>query len=204
MICGGDELSHSQNGSNNAYCQDNEMTWFDWNLDDTRKEFLDFVSKLIQIRRTQPVFQRRRFFKGRPIRGVKDITFLSPNGEEMDEASWDAGFVKCLGISLAGDLIGDVDEDGDKIVGETLLILLNAHHEPLDFTFPDHQPDRQWERMLDTDDAQATTTFHEKGSNYTLNGRTVALFRLRSRQEPAGKALSAEQAEKLLDKSGVR
>jgi isoamylase len=200
MICAGDELSHSQNGSNNAYCQDNEITWFDWDLDDSKKEFLDFVSKLIQIRKTQPVFQRRRFFKGRPIRGVKDITWLSPNGEEMDEASWDAGFTQCVGVRLAGDLIGDVDEDGDSIVGETLLILLNAYHEPLPFTFPKHQHDRHWERQVDTADAGAETTFHEGGDSYEIQGRSVIVFRLRFRREQAGKALSAEQSEKLLDK----
>jgi len=200
MILMGDEIGRTQKGNNNAYCQDNEITWLDWDLDDAKKEFLDFVSKLIQIRKTQPVFQRRRFFKGRPIRGVKDITWLAPNGEEMDDTSWDAGFVKCLGVRLAGDRIGDVDDDGDPIIGETLLILLNADHESQPFTLPAHQPDRHWECLSDTADSLTEARFHEGGESYESQGRSLIVFRLRNRHEQAGKALSAEQSEKLLDK----
>src|SRR5262249_24211322 len=152
---GGDELGHSQNGNNNAYCQDNELTWFDWDLDEAREQFLGFVARLVRVRQTQPVFQRRRFFKGRPIWGVKDISWLGPAGVDMTDEAWSAGFVKCLGVRLAGDRIGDVDDDGDPIVGEPLLILLNAHHEPVPFTFPKHQPERHWERIIDTADPAA-------------------------------------------------
>ena len=204
MICGGDELGHTQNGNNNAYCQDNDITWFDWDLDEPRRKFLDFVAKLVHIRPAQPVFQRRRFFKGRPIRGVKDITWLSPNGEEMTRRDWAAGFIKCVGVRLAGDLIDDVDEDGERIVGETILILLNAYHEPIPFTLPEHQPDRHWERLFDTADPAAESSFHEGKEAYDLQGRSVVAFRLRSRHEEAGKALSAEQSEKLLEKAGAK
>ncbi len=200
MICAGDELGHSQGGSNNAYCQDNEITWFSWDLDDSRKEFLDFVGMLIQIRKTQPVFQRRRFFKGRPIRGVKDISWLGPNGEEMDEAAWSAGFVKCVGVRLAGDLIDDLDDDGNKITGETVMTILNAHHEPVPFTMPPHQANRHWERLFDTADPEVTAAFYEAAQVYDVQGRSVVTFRLRDRNEKPGKALSSEQAEKLLDK----
>ena len=89
--------------------------------------------------------------------------------------------------------IGDLDEDGDPIVGETLLILLNADHESQAFTVPEHQPDRHWERLVDTADASAEASFHEGGEAYQSLGRSVIVFRLRSRHEPAGKALSAEQ-----------
>ena len=200
MICAGDELSHSQGGSNNAYCQDNDITWFDWTMTESKANFLDFVSMLIQLRKTQPVFQRRRFFKGRPIRGVKDISWLNPGGEEMTDADWDAGFVKCVGVRLAGDLIEDVDDDGNRIVGETMLTILNAHHEPIPFMLPPHQPERHWERMVDTAFGTTQTSYHEAGQFYDAQGRSVIVFRLRNRNEPAGKALSAEQAEKLLDK----
>ncbi len=204
MICGGDELSHSQNGNNNAYCQDSDLTWMDWDLDPTRQEFLDFVTKLVRIRHTQPVFQRRRFFKGRPIRGVKDISFLEPSGEEMTDEAWNAGFVKCLGVRLAGDRIGDVDEDGDPIVGETLMILVNAHHEPIPFSFPLHQAERHWEMLVDTANPPAEPSFHEgKKEPYNLQGRSLAVFRLRARHEEAGKAISAEQADHLYEE-GVK
>ena len=197
MICAGDELSHSQGGSNNAYCQDNDITWFDWELDENREKFLDFVAKLVTIRRTQPVFQRRRFFKGRPIRGVKDITWLAPSGEEMDEGAWDEAFVKCVGVRLAGDQIDEVDEDGDKIVGETILILLNSHDLGVPFTLPTHQGDRHWEMIIDTAHPDAEASFHDGGEVYDFEGRSVAVFRLRSRNEPAGKTISAEQVDHL-------
>ncbi|WP_435006073.1 glycogen debranching protein GlgX [Tundrisphaera lichenicola] len=204
MICGGDELSHTQKGSNNAYCQDNEITWFDWELDEERESFLEFVAKLVHIRATQPVFQRRRFFKGRPIRGVKDIAWLSPVGGEMTEADWAAGFIQCVGVLLAGDLIEDLDEEGDRIVGETVLILLNAYHEPIDFTMPEHQSSRHWELLFDTAEPEAEVSFHEGKATFKLEGRSVVAFRLRSVHEEAGKVLSAEQSEKILEKTGGR
>ena len=109
MMLGGDELSHSQQGNNNAYCQDNELNWLDWELDDRQKSFLEFTQAVIFLRKTQPVFQRRKFFLGRAIRGsnVKDISFFNPSGHEMSDEDWNAGFVRCLGVRLAGDLIGD-------------------------------------------------------------------------------------------------
>jgi glycogen operon protein len=180
MLCGGDELGRSQNGNNNAYCQDNELTWLDWNLDDARRRFLDFVRKVVQIRQSQPVFERRRFFKGRPIRGVKDISWLDPSGNDMTDEAWNAGFVKCIGVRLAGDQIGDVDESGESIFGETLLILMNAHHEPIRFTFPKHQPERHWERLLDTTDPGMEPSTHTEDTTYDLQGRSLAVFRLPS------------------------
>src|SRR5205823_5817820 len=97
--------------NNNAYCQDNELTWLDWELDEREREFLDFVRKVTRIWVKQPVFQRRHFFQGRSIRGsdIKDISWLEPSGGEMADGDWDVGFVKCLGVRLAGDLIGEVD-----------------------------------------------------------------------------------------------
>jgi glycogen operon protein len=201
MICGGDELGHSQNGNNNAYCQDNELTWLDWDLEGRRQSFLDFVKRVIRIRETQPVFLRRKFFKGRPIRGVKDITWLEPGGGEMDDEAWKAGFVKCLGVRLAGDVIGDVDEMGEPIVGETVLILLNAHHEPIPFSLPEHQPERHWERLIDTADPDAESSFHDGKQQYDLQGRSVVVFRLRDRHEKGGEALSAKQADQILGRT---
>ena len=100
MICGGDELSHSQKGNNNAYCQDSELTWLNWELDQTQTDFLEFVRKAARIWKEQPVFQRRRFFQGRRIRGsdIKYISWFNPGGEEMTDSDWDAGFIKCLGV----------------------------------------------------------------------------------------------------------
>src|SRR5256714_3731487 len=126
MLSSGDELGHTQNGNNNTYCQDNDLTWLDWNLNPEQQKFLDFVKRVTQVWHDNPVLHRRKFFLGRKIRGsdVKDISWFEPSGQEMSDAAWDAGYVKCLGVRLAGDLTGDIDERGEPIKGDTLLILL--------------------------------------------------------------------------------
>jgi isoamylase len=202
MICGGDELSHTQKGNNNAYCQDNELTWLHWDLNDEQRAFLDFVRRVVRVWKEQPVFQRRGFFQGRSIRGtdIKDISWLEPSGEEMNDEAWNAGFVKCLGVRLAGDLIGDVDERGEPIVGDTLLLLLNAHHEKIPFTMPALKEGQRWERLLDTAEAVSEPGLMGGGEQFDLQGRSMAVFRTRQEQEdqqPA--ALTPAQVERVLD-----
>ena len=113
---------------------------------------------MTQVWHEQPVLHRRKFFQGRAIRGtdIKDISWFEPSGQEMSDAAWDAGFVKCLGVRLAGDLIGDVDERSEPIRGDTLLILLNAHHEELPFQLPPTLAGQHWELVFDTAHPQAT------------------------------------------------
>jgi glycogen operon protein len=105
MICAGDEISRTQRGNNNAYCQDNKVSWLNWNLTEQQIKLFDFVKTLIRIRAEQPVLRRRQFFQGRPIRGseVKDVAWLDPSGREMPDEAWASGFVRCLGMLLAGD-----------------------------------------------------------------------------------------------------
>jgi glycogen operon protein len=179
MLCGGDELSHTQNGNNNTYCQDNELTWLNWELTPEQQGFLDFVRQAASIWTEQPVFQRRRFFQGRSIRGsdIKDISWFNPSGEEMTDADWNAGFVKCLGVRLAGDLIGDVDERGEPITGETLLLLLNAHHEPIPFALPASKLEHHWERLLDTVEGPPEAKPLVAGEKYALAGRSLVVMR---------------------------
>ena len=138
MLLAGDELGHTQNGNNNTYCQDNELTWLSWDLDEEQKGFCEFVRNLIGILRTQPVFQRRKFFLGRAIRGegIKDISWFEPSGQEMTEEAWSTGYARCLGMRLAGDLIGEIDERGEPIKGDSILLLMNAHHEAISFMLP--------------------------------------------------------------------
>jgi glycogen operon protein len=156
MLLAGDELGHTQRGNNNPYCQDNDITWLNWELAPEQKEFLTFVRRLIQLRKQQPVLQRRKFFQGRAIRGsaIKDIMWFEPSGHEMTDKAWNAGFVRCLGVRWAGTLHNEVDERGRPIVGDTLLILLNAHHESITFTLP-ATGGGVWERVLDTARVQA-------------------------------------------------
>jgi glycogen operon protein len=201
MMLAGDELSHTQKGTNNAYCQDNEISWLDWDLDDRRKGFLEFVRKAARTWRTQPVFQRRRFFKGRPIRGekIKDISWLAPDGKEMSDEAWDSGFVRCLGMRLAGDHISEVDERGEPIVGETLLILMNGHVEAIPFTLPPHLSGQHWECLFDTADPEAAPCFMRSETVYDLRERSLVVLRVRPDSEPAGAAFSAQQSSRLLE-----
>jgi glycogen operon protein len=198
MLLGGDELSHSQKGNNNGYCQDNELTWLNWQLDDEQKDFLEFVRTVIHLWRENSVFHRRKFFKGRAIRGsdIKDISWFEPSGQEMSDEAWNAGFVKCLGARLAGDLIGDRDERGEPLVGDTMLLLLNAHHEGLPFVLPAAKSDHYWERVLDTAEPKATPRVCEPGEKYPLQARSFALLRTRLRDEPAP-SFSVAQVETL-------
>jgi isoamylase len=199
MICGGDELSHTQLGNNNAYCQNNEISWLHWDLDEDQKKFLDFVRKVTRIWREQPVFQRRTFFQGRKIRGqnVTDISWFNPSGKDMSDEDWGAGYVKCLGMRLAGDLIGDVDERGEPIVGQTLLALLNAHHEAIPFILPETRPDHHWELMFDTAQESNEPALFVGGATYPLKDRSVALLRTVTPEE-AGQVITVPQVNTLI------
>jgi isoamylase len=201
MICAGDELGHSQRGNNNAYCQDNELTWLHWDLDADRQDFLNFVRKVTGLWRTQPVFQRRRFFHGRGIRGseVKDISWIDPAGQEMSDEAWSADFVRCLGVRLAGDLIGDLDDQGQPVVGDSFLLLLNAHHEGIPFHLPATKAEHQWERVLDTADPAADSTVFAADAVYALSARSLCVLRTKGSivAEPAAhehRELRAEAA----------
>jgi isoamylase len=178
MMYSGDELGHTQNGNNNTYCQDNELTWLDWELAPENQELLDFVKRLTTVWAEQPVLHRRKFFQGRALRGsdIKDVLWYEPTGEVMTDEDWAAGFVKCLGMRLDGQLIGDRDERGEPIKGDTLLIILNAHHEDLPFRLPAAAP--QWERLFDTADPQADGARFDPLQPYPLRARSLALFRL--------------------------
>jgi glycogen operon protein len=198
MLLSGDELSHTQKGNNNAYCQDNELTWLNWELNDGQRDFLEFVKKVIRLWKAQPVFQRRRFFQGRAIRGsdIKDISWLAPDGKEMDDKAWNAGFVKCLGMRLAGDTIGEMNERGERIVGDTLLLLLNAHHEAIPCTLPLHKVGQEWEFVFDTADPKAAPRVMPDGEAYNLVGRSLAVFRIKAPVgEPAAVVLPAQARE---------
>jgi glycogen operon protein len=180
MISGGDEIGRSQQGNNNAYCQDNEISWTHWDLTPDQREFVEFTSRLVAIRREHPVLRRRRFFRGRAVRGagVKDIAWLDPVGVEMTDESWSEGYVRCLGVRLEGNAIDEVDERGHPIVGDTLLLLLNAHHDRIDFTLPPEGDDERWVRLLDTSDPRASGEAFEGEGRYPLEGRSIVLFKL--------------------------
>ena len=150
MIVGGDEIGRTQHGNNNAYCQDNEVSWFDWDTMD--RGLLEFTRRVIRIRREHPVFRRRGWFKGRPLhgKGISDIAWLRTDGEEMSEEDWQTGFAKSLMVFLNGDRMNDLDESGKRVLDASFLLLFNAHHEPLDFTLPPGMFGNKWSVVLDT------------------------------------------------------
>jgi isoamylase len=199
MLLAGDEFSHTQQGSNNTYCQDNERTWLNWELSTEQQAFYDFVRSVIQLQRTQPVFQRRKFFLGRPIRGegILDISWFDPSGEEMTEEAWNTGYARCLGVRWAGDLIGETDDKGDPIVGDTILLLMNAHHDAIPFTLPALKEGQQWERLLETAEGSAAPSQVDGQQPYELPGRSMAVLRTRAQleeaQQPEATAAAAER-----------
>jgi glycogen operon protein len=133
----------------------------------------------VRLWKSQPVLQRRQFFQGRPIRGdqVHDLLWLTPHGRRMSDFDWKAGYVRCLGMRLEGRMTDEIDERGRRIIGDTLLILLNSHHEAIPFRLPDHAADEFWQPLLDT--AQEPL-FHKLWSQdmYPLQGRSLAVLRL--------------------------
>jgi glycogen operon protein len=147
MMTGGDEIGRTQRGNNNAYCQDNEVTWYDWTHTD--KELLDFTRRLIALRKAHPVFRRRRWFHGQPIRGVTDIVWFKPDGTEMTEDDWGSGFAQSIGVLFNGEAIPTRDERGRRIVDDSFITLLNAHQDAIQWRLPQAFA-TGWEYVLDT------------------------------------------------------
>ncbi len=183
MICGGDEIGRTQQGNNNAYCQDNELSWYDWNLTKNQQHLLEFTKEVIAIKKEHPVFHRRRFFQGKALKDseVKDIAWFAANGKEMGENDWNKG-LRALGIRLSGDAIEETDELGKPITDDTFLLLVNAFHEPVLFTLPAHRKEVRWEAMLDTRGPLNPKDLKpfKGGQKYNVGPRTLALLRLRS------------------------
>jgi isoamylase len=186
MILAGDEIGNSQSGNNNAYCQDNPIGWVKWDLDERRRRLLAFTQRLMEIVHEQPVFHRRRFFHGQPIGNAEspDIAWFEPSGEKMSPEAWSQEFVRCLGVQLNGNSI-DVDETGEEISGDTLLILFNADQaSTIPFVLPPLADEgEQWQLMLDTSDLDAATGLFSSGEHYALSHCSLALFRVRRPEE---------------------
>ncbi len=183
MLYSGDELGHTQLGNNNAYCHDNELTWLNWNLTPEKHQFLEFVKRLVQLRRRHPVLRRRRFFHGRPIHGttVKDIYWFEPSGAEMTEEAWRREFVRCLGAGLVGPQMDEVDVHGNTLTDDILLMLFNGNSELVPFHFPERARQLEYaERLLDTAVSESESLRVDIAMPYPLQARSLALFALRA------------------------
>ncbi len=154
MIAHGDEIGRSQCGNNNVYCQDNEIAWMDWDLDDEAADMLAFTQQVVALRLRHPVFRRRRFFRGRADHGgenqVGDIAWFTPSGAHMTEQDWANGFARSVSVFLNGDAILEPDDHGQQVIDDSFLILFNAHYEPLTFTLPMKDYGLRWSIVLDT------------------------------------------------------
>lgn len=181
MLCGGDELGRTQGGNNNAYCQDNELSWYDWGLDERRHALLGFTKRLVQLRRDHPVLRRRKFFQGRSIRGsdIKDITWLRADGQEMTDEEWGSPGPSCIGMLLRGDAMDEVDQNGDRVTDDTLLVILNSHQEPAQFNVPALLQGLLWEVLIDTNapDVAESRQPVASGESLPLAERSLVLLR---------------------------
>jgi glycogen operon protein len=156
MITHGDEVGRTQLGNNNVYCQDSELSWMDWSLVDKNADLLAFARKVTRLRKKHPVFRRRRFFDGEPIRSgdeVRDIAWLTPGGREMTHDDWDKSFHhRCVAVFLNGDAITAPDARGERVVGDSFLLCFNAHDQYVEFITPDEDYAQEWTVELDTHD----------------------------------------------------
>ncbi len=177
MICGGDELGRTQKGNNNAYCQDNDISWVHWSLDDEDEEFLEFTRMLIRLRQRHPVLRRRRFFQGRPLRGhgVKDLVWIDPSGVEMTDEMWMSLHVQCLGMMLSGIGLDETTSRGEPIDDETLCVLLNGGEAPVEFVVPVLESGVPWTVVFDTAKPRLKSA-PLAGTTYALAGRSVVLL----------------------------
>ncbi len=197
MISGGDELGRTQLGNNNSYCQDNAISWYNWELSDSDHDFLEFVQQLIKIRQSQPVLQRRKFFEGKvidPELGNKDVLWLDSSGDELTAKAWDDPELRSFGVLLDGNSITEIDEHGDRILGNTILILWNASIEDLTFQLPIKHivkppafggiQDNEicWKLLVDTAES-ARESCWEFGGDYDVKALSLVLFELAKKDE---------------------
>ena len=177
MLLGGDEMGRTQQGNNNAYCQDNELSWFDWESMDG--PMVNFTSRLIALRKEHPIFRRRRWFHGRALHGkdVVDVAWFRPDGTEMEDADWESGFAKSMGVYLNGDEIHSTDSLGARIVDDSFLVVFNAHHENEGFTLPPEGFGPAWVKVIDTADSLSEGDQFKAGEVFEVTGRSLVLLR---------------------------
>jgi isoamylase len=180
MLLAGDEIGRTQGGNNNAYCQDNEISWVDWTPEHMDRDTFSFVRQLIALHKEHPVFRRRKFFQGRKIKGaeIKDIVWLRPDGGEMTDEEWNQDFARCLGVALSGAAIDEVNERGQRVSDENFLLLMNAHFEEIPFALPAPPLGAGWIALIDTScqiSGDANRFFFGSDS-YPLQARSLTLL----------------------------
>ncbi len=178
MICGGDEFARSQRGNNNAYCQDNELTWYDWKLDDSRVRLMEFTRKLVKLRLTHPNLHRRKFFQDRTIRNslVRDIAWYGADGNEMPESSWTTEWTRSMALMLNGKTLQVSDEEGNPLEDDSFLIMVNAFHEGVEFALPPVPNGSPWCQVMDTQNIDDPFKEVKVGNRVIVGPRSMMVF----------------------------
>ena len=176
MISGGDEIGRTQQGNNNAYCQDNPTSWYDWTPTPEKESLLDFTSRLIALRRAHPNLRRRKFFQGEEVRSSQDISWYGTNGKELDSEAWGAPWGRSLGMMLNGKTLNTTDRLGNPVVDVTFLLLLNANHEAVDFVLPPPPAEGQWKCLLSTSRLGSPFKSSVGRKKMKLKGRSLILL----------------------------
>jgi glycogen operon protein len=180
MLLAGDGVGRTQRGNNNAYCQDNEISWVDWDLSFEDLRLFAFVQRVIALRKAHPVFRRRSFFQGRSIKGTstKDILWLTPSGQELSDEEWQHSFARCLGLFLSGEGLDERDRQGRPVTDSSFLLLLNAHNDAIPFRLPAIGSGSEWLLLIDThrDRFPGRDERVSPGTEFALQGRSLALF----------------------------
>lgn len=175
MLLAGDEISRTQKGNNNAYCQDNEISWLNWKKAD--KELLQFTQKLIHFRKSHPAFRRRRWFQGQPIKGIEDIAWFLHDGTEMSEEHWNTHFAKTLSVFLFGKGIHALGPKGEQITDDSFYLIFNAHHDALPFKLPSEKFGKTWTKVIDTSNSKIEPQGEYKAQEeITVAGRSIILL----------------------------
>ena len=185
MINSGDEVARTQHGNNNAYCQDSEISWFDWNLTDDRKRLREFTRKLIQFRLAHPNLHRKKFFQDREIRKkgdgtllgvIKDIQWFNPDGNEVSDEAWNAGWSRAIALLLNGKTLQMMDDDGNWVVDDSFLVLVNASHEGVEFALPESPSGNGWCVVLDTESLDDPFAEADAAEKVIVGGRALKLL----------------------------
>jgi glycogen operon protein len=182
MLAGGDEVARSQRGNNNGYCLDNELTWYDWNLDEPRKRLLEFTARLIHLRSSHPNLHRRKFFQDRPIRKEcediveMDIAWFNTDGKQVSDETWHTAWNRAVCVLLNGQTLQVTDEEGKPVIDNSFLLIINAAQDGVEFTLPPCQTSGQWCQLMSTEDIEDPFRGKDPTNKVIVGGRSLLLF----------------------------
>jgi isoamylase len=185
MLTGGDEFARTQMGNNNGYCQDSDISWFNWNLGDAQKRLRDFTCKLIRLRLDHPNLHRRKFFQDRVIRRkgegsvvgvIRDISWVNPDGNEVSDEAWTAPWSRAIGLLLNGKTLQVTDEDGNWVIDDSFLLLVNAAEQGVEFTLPESPSGEPWCQVMDTENVVDPFAEIRNGDKVIVGPRALKLM----------------------------